>query len=491
MFVYSRRVSAAADRSGEGQPSACRALGQFGAALDQLITAVESGGLDQLGDEQLLTFLESFERCRNRMAVVNHRLVLDGERRALPDALTQPSMAKVLVALLRLSPAEASRRVAAAQACGERVSMQGEVLTPVRPQLAAAQRDGTVSPEQVHIIAAALAKVDRPGLDAAAVVAGEGLLTRFAATFGAKDLKHLAEQTVDAIDPDGTLPSEQLSADRRHLTVRRCADGMYAGEFRLTGPVGAKLTALLQPLTTPRIDRFHAADGRVVQEVDGRTFGQRSHDALEEVCDRLLQAGDVVGIGGTPATVIVTVSLDDLVDKLGYGKTSDGALIPVAEVLRLAHQADIVPAVMNNAGSVLALGRTRRMASASQTHALIARDQGCSFPGCDRPPEWCERHHIREWADGGLTDLENLTLLCRYHHHNFAGRGWHCRMNVDGLPEWVPPQWIDRSQQPLINSRIASQLHEWRRHRSRPRAGRPTSPQPTVVTGPALMGASS
>lgn len=243
---------------------------------------------------------------------------------------------------------------------------------------------------------------------------------------------------------------------------------MYAGDFRLTGPVGAKLLAVLQPLARPRVACIDGTDLKSAHEVDGRTFGQRSHDALEEVCDRVLQAGDVVGVGGTPATVIVTVTLEDLLDRLGYGTTSDGVMIPVAEVLRLADEAEVVPAVMNRAGSVLSLGRTRRIASVAQTHALVARDHGCSFPGCDRPPEWCERHHIKEWVDGGATDLDNLTLLCRYHHHNFAARGWRCQLNADGLPEWLPPRWLDRERRPLLNSRIAGQLQSWRRRRVRP-----------------------
>jgi Domain of unknown function (DUF222)/HNH endonuclease len=249
---------------------------------------------------------------------------------------------------------------------------------------------------------------------------------------------------------------------------------MYAGEFRLTGAVGAKLNAILQPLSRPRLDTEVSAQGQRGQEPDGRTFGQRSHDALEEVCDRILASGDVTGTGGTPATVVVTVSLEDLQERLGYGTTSDGTLIPVPQLLQLAREAEVVPAVMDAAGAVLTLGRTRRIASTAQTHALIARDRGCSFPGCDRPPEWCERHHVREWIDGGPTDLDNLTLLCRYHHHNFAGRGWTCRINRDGLPEWRPPRWLDRQQRPMVNSRIAAHLREWRVRRTRKRPHRPT-----------------
>ena len=120
---------------------------------------------------------------------------------------------------------------------------------------------------------------------------------------------------------------------------------------------------------------------------------------------------------------------------------------------RLADEADVYPAVITSTGVVLQLGRTRRLASGGQTVALIARDGGCSFPGCDRPPEWCERHHVTEWGRGGRTDLENLTLLCAWHHHNFASRGWTCRM-IDDLPAWIPPRWVDRDQKPLRNARV-------------------------------------
>ena len=109
-------------------------------------------------------------------------------------------------------------------------------------------------------------------------------------------------------------------------------------------------------------------------------------------------------------------------------------------------------------GAVLDLGRTRRIASRPQTLALIARDAGCSFPHCAHPPQYCERHHIREWIDGGLTNLNNLTLLCAYHHHNFLTRGWTCQMNADGIPEWTPPKWVDRDQKPMINTRIQAVL---------------------------------
>jgi hypothetical protein len=62
-------------------------------------------------------------------------------------------------------------------------------------------------------------------------------------------------------------------------------------------------------------------------------------------------------------------------------------------------------------------------------------------------PHWCR--------DSGTT---NLTLLCRYHHHNFLSRGWDCHINGDGLPEWRPPWHVDCERRPLINNRIRSAL---------------------------------
>jgi len=180
------------------------------------------------------------------------------------------------------------------------------------------------------------------------------------------------------------------------------------------------------------------------------------HDALEDLCDRLLRGGELPESGGVPATVVVTIDEESLRTRTGHATTSDGVPVSVPQLLELADQAEIIPVVLNRSGAVLTLGRTRRIASRSQTLALVARDGGCSFPGCQHPPEWCERHHIRAWADGGGTDLDNLTLLCRYHHHNFASRGWTCELGDDRLPRWRPPLHLDRARTPLLNTRIAA-----------------------------------
>ena len=440
------------------------ALDQLSTSLDHLIKVVEDGGLEGYDNIGLIGFLQMFERFRNRLPLIDHRAIREAESRSLPDALTQPSMIKVLTSALRLSSGEAQRRMKSAEAVGERVSMLGQSLGPVRPVLAAAQRDGNVTPEQVHIIQRALARVDRPGFNPADIAAGETLLTRFAHSFGPKELSQLAEKTVDAIDPDGTLATEQVNTDRRRFSIRPTRDGAYTGEFRLTGSLGAKLVAVLSPLAKPRVEAIVLADGMASRgplDADLRHHGQRMHDALEEVCDRVLRAGGLPDSGGTPATVIVTITHENLLSQMGYGTTSDGTLIPTGQLLKLANTADILPTVLSKSGAVLDQGRSRRVATANQTLALIARDGGCSFPGCAHPPEWCERHHVTEWVHGGLTNLNNLTLLCRYHHHNFLGRGWSCQIGDDGLPWWRPPRWLDPDQRPVLNTRIRlAHLHD-------------------------------
>ena len=168
--------------------------------------------------------------------------------------------------------------------------MLGEVLPPVRPVLAAAQRAGEVSAEKVAIIVSALEKVDRRGFDPAAIAMGEKLLTEQAKRFPPEDLRLLTARVVDAIDPDGTIPNDELNTDRRYFHLRSTRDGAYVGDFRLTGTAGAKLKTLLDPLAKPRVDPSG--------EVDRRTFGQRTHDGLEDLCDRQLRAGDIPDAGG-------------------------------------------------------------------------------------------------------------------------------------------------------------------------------------------------
>jgi len=393
-----------------------------------------------------VAMVQQLEVVRNRVLALDLVVLAGLDATDAAGQLCQGNLRRLLTSALGISKGEAVRRVHAYEQLGPRRSTVGQELSPVRPVLADSVLAGEVSGEKAGISTRALAGVDRPGFDPAEVEAGEKLLTDDARRFGPEDLKRLAQRVVDGIDPDGTRPDEELQQDRRWFQMSPTKDGGFAGEFRLTAACGAKLPALIRPLAKVRVDESG--------QPDGRTFGQRQHDAVEDLCDRLLRSGSVPDTGGVPVSVVVTIDEVDLTERTGSATTSTGHLLSTAALLQMAAEADIIPTVLNAAGAVLGLGRTRRCASRSQHLALVARDRGCSFPGCQHPAEYCERHHIRPWIDGGLTDLNNLTLLCRYHHHNFLGRGWQVRLNGEGLPEWVPPAWLDRQQRPLVNHRI-------------------------------------
>ncbi len=425
-------------------------------ALTLLVEEVEAGGLDHLDAAGLVAFLQDLEAVRNRLPLLDHRALRDAASRDVAGTLGQGRLPRLLTQALRISPGEAHRRVRASEQVGDRVTPLGEQQAPVRAELAEAQRRGQVTPEQVDIICRGLARVDMVGYDAAALVRGEHDLTELAFVLGPRDLQVCTERFVEHLDPDGSRPRDQLDEERRYLELRRGRDGSWRGELRLTATVGAKLRAVLLPLSRPRTDLVPGPQGGPVELPDERTHGQRMHDALEEVCDRLLRAGDQPASGGVPTTVLVTIDHESLLQRTGYGTTAEGDLISTPRLLELAAEAEIVPTVLARSGAVLTLGRSRRIASRAQTLALAARDGGCSFPGCDHPPPWCERHHIVSWIEGGLTDLDNLTLLCRYHHLHFAARGWTCRLGEDRLPVWIPPRLVDREQRPLRNARIAA-----------------------------------
>lgn len=440
------------------ESSAACALRSLDRELDGLITVIEGGGLDHGDNHDLVMFMQDFERFRNRLSLVDHRVIREAEERHLAEFFTHGRLTDFMASALRISTAEAARRVKACLAVGERASMLGQPLAPMRPLLATAQRTGSVSPDQVSIIESALASVDLRGFDPCDIDAGEKLLTSFAAILGPKDLRFLANQVVDRIDPDGSRPKEEINEARRHFTMRQHADGTYVGEFRLTGATGSKLEAVLSPLSAPRSTTIVDTQGSPKVVPDDRPYVQRQHDALDDACSRLLRSGGLPDSGGTPATVIVRIDHADLLSQTGFGETSGGTQLSAAEVLRLAGEAEILPAVFAQSGALLDLGRSRRIATATQTMALIARDLGCSFPGCTHRPEWSERHHILAWALGGTTDLDNLTLLCGYHHRQFLEKGWVCRIGALGVPEWIPPRYIDREQRPLVNARIRRRL---------------------------------
>ncbi len=97
--------------------------------------------------------------------------------------------------------------------------------------------------------------------------------------------------------------------------------------------------------------------------------------------------------------------------------TETGTVLGVADARKIACDTRVIPVVMGGPGEVLDVGRATRTIPPAIRRALIARDQGCVWPGCDRAPIHCDGHHIQHWLDDGPTSLVNLALLCHSHHH--------------------------------------------------------------------------
>ncbi len=151
-------------------------------------------------------------------------------------------------------------------------------------------------------------------------------------------------------------------------------------------------------------------------------------------------------------TLTVTISLDDLVRGAGPGFIdATGEPLHPETVRRMACDAGVIPVVLGGAGEVLDYGRARRTVSTTQRRALALRDRGCVFPDCDRPPGWCEGHHIVPWPAGGATDMANLALLCHHHHKAVHEGGWTLARAPDGRLSFTRPDGT-----PLLAARVAS-----------------------------------
>ena len=194
-------------------------------------------------------------------------------------------------------------------------------------------------------------------------------------------------------------------------------------EYRLTLDVEGKsiLEAAIGPLSAPK-----PVDG----ERDLRTSDRRRGDALITLARRAVAAGEEVG-KTNKTTLLLTMSYEDLRDRLGAATTLGGLdagnhLAPET-VRRLCCDGSVIPILLGSRGEVLDWGREERFFTDAQTKRLWLRDGGCTYPGCEAPPQWADAHHLVHWADLGPSDLDNAALLCERHHtivHNrrLAGR---------------------------------------------------------------------
>jgi hypothetical protein len=260
-------------------------------------------------------------------------------------------------------------------------------------------------------------------------------------------------------DPDGAEAQAERRHQRRGVWLSATWEGMVAVNGLLEPEAGQTLAAALEPLARP------------ANAHDTRSGGQRRADALTELARRHLEGGRLPRSGGVRPQLLVTVDLDTLLGPGGVGGDTGGVgpLDPeacrrlacdgaVTRVLvtrhpttdqpstdgelaaRLQVAARLLPPTLGGAPTQpLEVGRATRVVNAAQRAALVVRDRGCAFPSCDRPPGWCEAHHLVHWLHGGPTDLPNLALLCRAHHRAVHEGGWRLHRDPDGRLTATPP----------------------------------------------------
>lgn len=398
--------------------------------------------LSALPSCEVLERVRRLERIRRRLAAVDHHLLAEVQVRRMAGAYGRSSTADLLVDELRISPAEAKERVRQAGDLGSRKNLTGESLPPLLPLTSSAVRVGELSSAHVSVISDVL-EAAPPTWSPQVLRSVEESLIGFARQEHPGALRRTAALLMARLDPDGAEPRDAAVYRRRELTLTRNRDGSGCLRGRLTAEATAVWDTVLDSLSAP----LAAEDGCR----DDRSAGQRRHDALAEAGQRLLRSGDLPAAGGVPVTILVRTTPADLASARGVALSARGDRLPLCDLLPAAGDGEIVSAAVGRDGEVLALGRSRRLASRAQRLALAARDGGCTFPGCDRPAAWTEVHHVVPWERGGATDVENMCLVCRFHHRELDRNGWQVAMR-GGVAKWLPPPLVDPARTPRRNT---------------------------------------
>jgi hypothetical protein len=464
-------------------------------------------GLDQLGEGNLWSLLDSealqvrveLERLASRLYAARLRSTRDVETRGAAIRAGAPSTRTWLINKIRLHPGDAGREL----------TLAGQLDTDL-PATAAALAAGTITPAAAAVIAESDAKL-RKVATAAQRSEAEALLVEFAQTIPVRGLQHAAIHLHNRLDPDQgqrLAAEEETQVARREFRLTPNPDGSSRPGGYLDKEATAFLRTALDPLAKPR----PGADATP----DPRTPAQRNGDALVELVELALRSGNLPNQAGQPVQLVVTIGLGDLETRLahtnqgarpttrpfhhsptsdhqhtdqtlfpdvfarfgavpggfpgagpggGVGLLDNGLPVSAETVRRWACDAQIIPMVLGTHSEPLNIGRASREPTPAIRRALDARDRGCAFPGCDRPPKWCISHHIVHWEALGETSTTNLVLLCGHHHRVIHHHGWNVHIAPDGLPTFYPPTWIDPDRTP-------------RRHHRYPPHPSPTSPPP-------------
>jgi Domain of unknown function (DUF222)/HNH endonuclease len=211
----------------------------------------------------------------------------------------------------------------------------------------------------------------------------------------------------DMRDPEGG--GEEDLRDRRRLYASPTVFGMVRLDGDLDPEAGETVITALRA--------YLDAELRSPDPEDRRTPAQRRADALYEMCRQWMDLSDRPAVRGERPHVTVMVDIEALRGGPdGRAEAEHTGPITPKAARRWACDAALTRVLATGRPEPLDVGRKTPVVPAAIRRGVIVRDRHCTFPGCDRPPGWCDAHHVVHWADGGPTSLANLILLCRRHH---------------------------------------------------------------------------
>lgn len=338
--------------------------------------------------------------------------------------------------------------------------------------LVAAQATGEVRSGQASAIARVLDELP-DDFSAEQLAEAEATMITLAADHCPDDLLRLGWYLIEVVAPERVdeLMAEKLEREEREaqkkkgLSLADDGHGIMHIKGRLPSADGEALAAVLNARAESAWKRHEDE----VAEAGGDPGPKDKKVLLADALMALVRAHqvhrDAPTHGGDRPRVNVFLKFEDLVGGLGEMAMSSGRGITAHEARRLACDCDIIPMVLNSLGIPLDVGRAERLVNAHLRSALVARDGGCVFPGCDRGGSECEAHHIQPWWAGGVTSLDNLVLLCPSHHRRCEpGRNntwddddpdrWHVRLGPDRLPQVTPPRGYDPERKTMRHARF-------------------------------------
>lgn len=395
-----------------------------------------------------LRVLEHMETSRRRQMAVSHD-VIAGLAKEDPADIGGP-VHKVVADWLRISCADACRRLRDAKQLSPQLTLTGQQLPPELPATAEMWREGRLDGQHVRVIQTFVRDLPED-IPVDTVDRAERFLARQALKLRPDQLEKVAHQCALRLNPDGKFSDADRARQRGFTWCGQRPDGMSVGKLWASPELRANLDAWLARFAAPGMcspdDEAPRAEGEPSEEAaaaDLRSPAQRQHDALNALVRGRLGDPKLGLHNGLPVAVVVSTTLQELTSGTGRAVTGGGTALPVRDLIRMARHAHHYLAVFDeHSNRPLYLGRTKRIASPDQRVVLYAKDRGCTHPGCDAPGYWSEVHHVDEWATGGVTDADKLTFACQP-HHKLVDKGWRTRKLPDGRTEWIPPPELDR-----------------------------------------------